>query len=165
MIRAGGKTAAGFTLLELAVAMTVLTGGGAVLWYGVRSSARLDRLNRIHHAAFLAAESEMESLRLTAKGDIHDTDYVVSGPGGVSMRLKREVFDSARIVNTLPELVLDENLAPVECRKPLEVAVRVDLESDLVGAGESASGNEGSGNPSSRILIRLTAKLPEYRWY
>ena len=41
----------GFTVVELAVALTVLSAGSAVLWYALRSASRLDRMNRAHHAA------------------------------------------------------------------------------------------------------------------
>jgi hypothetical protein len=170
----------GFTVLELAVALTVLSAGSAVLWYGVRSSARLERVNRAHHAALMLARSDLESLRALPRQDIHDTAYLGPGAGAESLLVVRRVMDSARIVNTLRDVALDERLSPKELRKPLEVRVRVYV---APGAGEGngpadpsrladqaepsyfgpADGEGAGGAP--RPLATLTLKLPEYKWW
>jgi len=158
--------------------MTVLAAGTAVLWYGLRSSARMDRLNRLHHAALAAARSDLESVRLLPKVNIHDTAYPIAGPGGEPLRLVREVFDSAKIVSTRDDVALDEKLSPLELRKPLEVKVRVFLNPEIGANGSSGSREPGMGeefeasDPNSgtigkdgRTLISLILKIPEYKWY
>jgi hypothetical protein len=169
----------GFTVVELAVALTVLSAGSAVLWYGLRSSARLDRLNRAHHAALLLARSDLESLRALPKADIHDTAYLGQGAGAESLLVVRRVMDSARIVNTLREITLDEGMSPKELRKPLEVRVRV-YRAPLADGGGFAEPSRfeepsepsyfgptdeaGEGGPP-RPMATLTLKLPEYKWW
>lgn len=167
-----------FTVLELAIALTVLSAGSAVLWYGLRSASRLDHLNRAHHAALMLARSDLESLRAFPRQDIRDTAYLGQGAGAESLLVVRRVMDSARIVNTLQEVALDEKLSPKELRKPLEVRVRV----YLAPAGEGGSADpsrfadqaepsyfgpvdeDGAGGPP-RPLAALTLKLPEYKWW
>lgn len=167
----------GYTLVEIAVAVSVLAAGSAVLWYGIRSSAKIDKLNRLHHAAVAAAVSDLEGLRGRVRKDIHDTAYGVSGPAGEGMRVVRQVFDSAKIVAAYSELTLDENMSPKELRKPLEVRVRVfRAAADSAGgarasygsfSGEAADAGSGdAGADSSRApLASLILKLPEYLWY
>lgn len=167
----------GFTVLEIVVALTVLTAGSSVLWYGLRSSAKMDRLNRLHHAAVMAARSDMESLRSRPKSEIHDTAYLAFGTGGDSLLVVRRVLDSARIVNSLEEIVLDDKLSPKELRKPLEVRVsvfrapaedaagfldRADSPSDGFATPDDAEDSEGGAR---HPLAALILKLPEYRWY
>jgi hypothetical protein len=175
----GLKGQRAFTVLELAVALTVLSAGSAVLWYGLRSAARLDLLNRAHHAALLLARSDLESLRALPRQDIHDTAYLGQGAGAEPLLVVRRVMDSARIVNTLPEVTLDEKLSPKELRKPLEVRVRV-YRAPTGEGGEPVdpsrfddqaepsyfgpSDGEGPGGPP-RPLATLTLKLPEYKWW
>jgi prepilin-type N-terminal cleavage/methylation domain-containing protein len=169
----------GFTVIEIAIALTILAGGSAVLWYGLRSSARLDKMNRDHHAALLLARSDLESLRSLPKQDIHDTAYLGQGAGAESLLVVRRVMDSARIVNTLGELVLDEKLSPKELRKPLEVRVRV-YRAPMAGAGgfrEPAAfrepaevdffgtSEEGAESGAPHPLANLVLKLPEYKWW
>jgi hypothetical protein len=169
----------GFTVVELAVALTVLSAGSAVLWYALRSAARLDRLNRAHHAALLLARSDLESLRALPKADIHDTAYLGQGAGAESLLVVRRVMDSARILNTQREVSLDEGLSPKELRKPLEVRVRVYRAPVAEGGGfvepsrfEEPSepsyfgpaDEEGAGGPP-HPMATLTLKLPEYRWW
>lgn len=168
----------GFTVLELIVALTVLSAGSAVLWYGLRSASRLDRLNRAHHAALLLARSDLESARILPREDIHDTAYLGHGAGAESLLVVRRVMDSARIVNTLRELVLDDKMSPKELRKPLEIRVRVYRSPVSGGSGSvdpsrfddqsepsyfGPSDGEGADGPP-RPLATLTLKLPEYRW-
>ena len=158
----------GLTVIELAVAMTLLTAGSAVLWYGLRSSLKLDKLNRIHHAALFAARSDLETVRVLSKGNVHDTAYTVSGPGGEPLRLVRQVFDSIRIMQSMRDIALDEKLAPLELRKPLEVKVQVLLNSETteMGSGANAwSDFTDQTNPDGRVLITLILKLPEYQWH
>lgn len=169
----------GFTVVELAVALTVLSAGSAVLWYGLRSASRLDRLNRAHHAALLLARSDLESLRALPKEDVHDTAYLGQGAGAESLLVVRRVMDSARIVNTEREVTLDEHMSPKELRKPLEVRVRVYRAPLANGGGfADASHFEEPAEPSyfgpadedgaagrPRPLATLTLKLPEYRWW
>jgi prepilin-type N-terminal cleavage/methylation domain-containing protein len=181
VVIAGRKTGQrGFTVVEIAVALTILASGSAVLWYGLRSSAALDRLNRLHHAAVMAARSDLETLRARSKQDIHDTAYFASGTLGDSLLVVRTVMDSARIVNTLEEVVLDDKLSPKELRKPLEVRVIVyrlpteeagryrDIPRYLAEIGEESADpaeetDGGEGKP--RRMASLILKLPEYRWY
>ena len=169
----------GFTVVEIIVALTVLAAGSAVLWYGLRSTARLDRLNRAHHAALVLARSDIESLRALPKQDIHDTAYLGAGSGADSLLVVRRVMDSARIVNTLTEVVLDDKMSPKELHKPLEVRVRV-YRAPSVDAGGFHSGQafeepeesiffgsseeDAEGGPP-RPLASLVAKLPEYKWW
>ena len=169
----------GFTVVELAVALTVLSAGSAVLWYGIRSASRLDQLNRSHHAALLLARSDLESLRALARADIHDTAYLGQGAGAESLLVVRRVMDSARIVNTLHEVALDESMTPKETRKPLEVRVRV-YRAPLADGGGFAepsrfeepsepsyfgpADDEGEGGPP-RPMASLTLKIPEYKWW
>ena len=175
----GARPARGFTVLELVVSLTLLAAGSAVLWYGVRSAARLDRLNRAHHAALMLARSDLESLRALPRQDIHDTAYLGQGAGAESLLVVRRVMDSARIVNTLHEIALDEGLSPKELRKPLEVRVRVYRAPAADGGGfadpsafqEPSEPSyfgpveaEGSQGPP-RALATLTLKLPEYKWW
>lgn len=168
----------GHTLIEVVMAVTILAAGSAVLWYGLRSTAEIDRRNRMHHAANLLARSDLEFLRGVPKGNIHDTVYLASGVGPDSLVLVRTVMDSARIANTLDELVLDEKLSPKEWRKPLEVRARV----FALDQGEDAPafdpddfilrfgfGGEGrveaeAGGPTAP-LASLILKLPEYKWW
>lgn len=174
-----GARQKGFTILEIAVSLTVLSAGSAVLWYGLRSAARLDQLNRAHSAALLLARSDLESIRALPKADIRDTAYLGAGAGAESLLVVRRVMDSARIVNSLPELVLDDKMSPKELRKPLEVRVRVYRapEPDAGGFrdpsamadpaepvffGTSAEGEEGG---PARPLADLVIKLPEYKWW
>ncbi len=169
----------GFTLLEIIVSLTVLAAGSAVLWYGLRSSARLDRLNRAHHAALILARSDIESLRSLPKQDIHDTAYLGRGGGADSLLVVRRVMDSARIVNTLAEVVLDDKMSPKELHKPLEVRVRIyraptadaggfrdpgtfEEPAESIFFGTSDEDTEG-GPP--RPLASLVFKLPEYKWW
>jgi prepilin-type N-terminal cleavage/methylation domain-containing protein len=166
----------GFTVLELAIAMTILSAGSAVLWYGLKSSAKQERLNRLHHAAIIAARSDLESLRSIPKQDIHDTLYLSSGGSGESLLVVRTVMDSARIVNSLDEVVLDDKLSPKEAKKPLEVKVAVyRLPASETGSPPDAaslrdpesedtpSGGGPDGKP--RKLAGFILKLPEYKWY
>lgn len=170
----------GFTVVEIAVALTILASGSGILWYGLRSSAALDKLNRLHHAAVMAARSDLETLRARPKQDIHDTAYLAAGTLGDSLLVVRTVMDSARIVNTLDEVVLDDKLSPKELRKPLEVKVIVyrlpmeeagryrDISHYLGGIGEESADpveetDGGDGKP--RRLASLILKVPEYRWY
>jgi hypothetical protein len=169
-----------FTVLELAVALTVLSAGSAVLWYGLRSASRLDHLNRAHHAALMLARSDLESLRALPRQDIHDTAYLGQGAGAESLLVVRRVMDSARIVNTLRDVALDERLSPKELRKPLEVRVRVYIAPAAEDGGGPADPSrfvdqaepsyfgpaeaEGPGGPP-RPLAALTLKLPEYKWW
>lgn len=164
----------GYTVIELAVAMTVLSAGSAVLWYGLKSSSRLDRMNRLHHSALMAARSEMELLRLRPKESIHDTTYALTGLDGESMVLVRQVFDSTRIMASLDDIVLDEKLSPQELRKPLEVKVQVLLQekkdSDQNSFTYSNSSQLGFDDAeeldqNGRSLVTLILKIPEYRWY
>jgi prepilin-type N-terminal cleavage/methylation domain-containing protein len=170
----------GFTVVEIAVALTVLAAGSSVLWYGLRASARMDALNRLHHAAVLAARSDLESLRGRPKEDVHDTVYGAAGSGADTLVVVRRVMDSARIVNTLEEIELDDKLSPKELRKPLEVRVRVygirageggalDIASLRLEEGESAESDGGENGEGAegrpRLLTSLVLKLPEYRWY
>lgn len=168
-----GGRGAGYTLLEIVVALTVLSIGSSILWYTLRSSTRLDRMNRLHHAANLAARSDLESLRAAHKSALRDTSYKVLGPGGEELLLAREVFDSADIAESSDELILDANLSPLELRKPREVRVRVFM---AVRDGDDGTGFGGSfGNwdddwtsadsSSRRTLATLLLKIPEYRWY
>ncbi|MDB5105827.1 MAG: hypothetical protein JWP91_3516 [Fibrobacteres bacterium] len=170
------KGVRGFTVIEITVALTVLSAGSAVLWYGLRSSARIDRQNRLHHAAVLAARSDLESLRGLPKTDIHDTAYRAPGIGEDSVMVVRRVMDSARIMNTLEEVVLDDKLSPRELHKPLEVRVkvyRIAAAGEGGGTGPSFSLDEkedpfaadGSDKGKPRLLTSLTLKLPEYKWY
>ena len=181
VVIAAGKTAQrGFTVVEIAVALTILASGSAVLWYGLRSSASLDKLNRLHHAAVLAARSDLETLRAHPKKDIHDTAYLAAGTLGDSLLVVRTVLDSARIVNSLEEVVLDESLSPKELRKPLEVMVNVysvsmeeagryrDLQGylDQIGNADSTPPTEmDAGEAGPRKMASLVLKLPEYKWY
>lgn len=160
---------AGYTMVEIAVAVTVLAVGSAVLWYGIRSSAKIDKLNRLHHAAVAAAASDLEGLRSRLRKGIRDTAYDVPGPAGEGLRVVRTVFDSAKIVAELTELTLDENMSPKELRKPLEVRVRVfrtkpDSAAEAHGsfADEAADAEE---SPQGAPLASLILKLPEYQWY
>lgn len=170
----------GFTVLEIVVALTVLAAGSSVLWYGLRSSAKMDRLNRLHHAAITAARSDLESLRSRPKSEIHDTAYLSFGAGGDSLLVVRRVMDSARIVNSLEEIVLDEKLSPKELRKPLEVRVSVfrapaedaagfldqaHSASEGFGSSDETDESDGSAGGADRALAALILKLPEYRWY
>jgi prepilin-type N-terminal cleavage/methylation domain-containing protein len=168
----------GFTVVEIAIALTVLAAGSSVLWYGLRSSAKADKSNRLHHAAVLFARSDLEILRGLRKEDIHDTEYVVPGVGGDSLLVVRRVMDSARIVNTLGEIILDDKLSPKELRKPLEVRVRVYRAAPVTEEGfrdaasfpepDESGGFEGEGGTEAdrpRLMASLTLKLPDYRWY
>jgi prepilin-type N-terminal cleavage/methylation domain-containing protein len=169
----------GFTVVEIAVALTVLAAGSSVLWYGLRASAKLDKLNRLHHAAVLAARSDLESLRGRPKENIHDTSYQAAGSGGDSLLVVRRVMDSARIVNTMDEIVLDDKLSPKELRKPLEVRVSVfrlvpsedgsfrDASAFPDPDSEDAFGPEAGAGKADRPgpLTSLILKLPEYKWY
>lgn len=172
------KRASGYTVIEIVVAITVLAAGSAVLWYGVRSAAQIDRLNAMHHAAVLLARSDLESLRGAAKEAIHDTVYLGRGAGADSLILVRTVMDSARIVNTLDELVLDERLSPKELRKPLEVRVRVYTDGKVDAATfdpdsflrrlesrEDGMYAEEEDEAAPRALASLILMLPEYKWY
>jgi hypothetical protein len=167
----------GFTVLELAIALTILSAGSAVLWYGLKSSAKQERSNRLHHAAIIAARSDLESLRSIPKQDIHDTLYLSSGGSGESLLVVRTVMDSSRIVNSLDEVVLDDKLSPKEAKKPLEVKVAVyRLPASESGPPLDASSfkdPETDESPSSgdgedrkpRKLVGFLLKLPEYKWY
>lgn len=160
----------GHTLIEVVVAFTVLSVGSAVLWYDLRASARLERMNRLHHEANRLARSELESLRAVPRREVRDTSYRAPGGGGEALLVVREVFDSARVVAALDEVVLDDALSPVELRKPLEVRVRVfdasGAEGDAVPA-PSAWGDpwEDGAEGGARALATLILKLPDYRWH
>lgn len=163
----------GYSLLEIIVAMTVLSLGSAVLWYTLRSSARLEKLNRLHHEANILARSELEILRGVPRRDIRDTSYRVAVSGGEELMVVREVFDSAKVVSSLKEVALDENLSPAELRKPLEVRVRVFRRAvsedggiawplpEWDGEWESGEGED----EERRTLSALVLKIPEYRWH
>lgn len=160
----------GFTILELAVAMTVLSSGSAVLWYALRSSARLEKLNQVHHIAFLAARTEVENLRLFDKKNIHDTSYTLQESKGISLMVRREVFDSARIVSNLSDVILDAKLSPLELKKPLEVRVSVYLLSEenafsSENADKFVTDADNSSFKNKHALVILLLKIPEYQWY
>lgn len=169
MIRGSRPGSRGHTVVELAVAMTVLAAGTAVLWYGLRSSARMDRMNRLHHAALAAARSDLETIRLLPKMGIHDTAYPLAGPGGEPLRLVREVFDSARIMSGMDDIALDDKLSPMELRKPLEVKVRVFLKPEspeAISIGPfDGDDHDAHDKGAERVLVSLILKLPEYKWY
>lgn len=182
IVKGTRNPARGFTVVEIAVALTVLSSGSAVLWYGLRASANMDHLNRLHHAASVAARSDLESLRAVPKADIHDTLYLAPGTGAESLLVVRRVMDSARIVNTLDEIVLDDRLTPKEVSKPLEVNVKVYRlprpgESGYSAPADPASFrdpleddyssplDEDEAGDKPRLLAKLTLMLPEYKWY
>ena len=162
---------AGYSLIEIVVAMTVLAVGASILWYSVRSSARLEKLNRLHHEGILLARSDLESLRSVPRQEIKDTSYRIAGPGGDELMLVREVFDSAKIVSTLAEVALDDRMSPVELRKPLEVRVRVFMampgeEGDFPEPMQDwNAGEEDPQVGKRRTLASLIIKIPEYRWH
>jgi hypothetical protein len=98
----------------------------------------------------------------------------VAGPRGEPLRLVRLVFDSARIMSSLEEVVLDEKMKPKELHKPLEVMVRVfpnppGLQGKASGTDLQAEGRDDFGNEEpgegGRPLVTLLLKLPEYKWY
>lgn len=162
----------GFTVVEILVAVTVLSIGSAVLWYSLRSTARMEKQNRLHHEAAILARSDLEGLRGRPRSLIKDTSYRVPSAGGIELLVLREVFDSARIVSTLEEVTLDENMAPLELKKPLEVRVRVfqtapgeedGFGGSLQGWDMASGGEEEEG--SRRTLVRLLLKIPDYRWH
>lgn len=168
----------GHTLIEVIIAITILSVGSAALWYSVRSAGESDRRNRMHHAAHLLARSDLEFLRGVPKGNIHDTVYLAPGIGADSLVLIRTVMDSARIANTLDEVVLDERLSPKEWRRPLEVRARVfvlaqgenaapfDPESFLSRYGfDGEKPAEVDTDGPSAPLVSLILKLPEYKWW
>lgn len=165
----------GYTLLELIVALTVLSLGSAVLWYTLRSSARLDRLNRLHHEANFLARSDLEALRIVPRQEVRDTAYRVAVAGGEELLVVREVFDSAKVMSNLGEIILDDKLSPLELRKPLEVRVRVfrpqageegEIPAPSVGWGDGWEQDwRGQDSSSLRTLSSLILKLPEYRWH
>lgn len=161
----------GFTILEIAVALTILSAGSAVLWYTVRSAARGDKQNFAYHAAVALAESELESLRGLPRETIKDTSYAMP-VSGAELRVVRVVYDSAKIVASQPEITLDDAMSPVELRKPLEVRVMVfktsaDKEEGSPPSGErfSLDGPSGIDLPADPPLVSLTLKLPDYQWY
>jgi hypothetical protein len=139
----------------------------------------VDKLNRSHHAAILLARSDLESVRGMPKADVRDTAYLGQGAGAESLLVVRRVMDSARIVNTLPELVLDEKMSPKELRKPLEVRVRVFRAPSADAGGFRGAGDfvdpaepvffgsaeEGEEGGPARPLADLVLKLPEYKWW
>lgn len=151
--------------------MTVLSIGSAVLWYTLRSSARLEKMNRLHHEANILARSELEGLRGVPRREIRDTSYRVAVAGGEELRVVREVFDSAKVVSSLKEVTLDENLSPAELRKPLEVRVRVFRDAGEGGFGEALPAWDGDWESGAgedgkrRTLSALVLKIPEYRWH
>jgi prepilin-type N-terminal cleavage/methylation domain-containing protein len=160
----------GFTLIEVVVAVTVLSIGSAILWYSLRSSARLEKQNRLHHAANLLARSDLESLRGLPVSGIRDSAYRLEGPGGEPLLVVREVFDSADIA-AQPELTLDESLSPRQLREPREVRVRVLMAGEGDGTGFGLDpfsawpgGNWPAGEEGRRVLVSLAIKIPEYRW-
>ena len=164
----------GFTILEMAVAMTVLIIGGGTVWYSLQSASKIDKLNRIHQAALRMAQSDLESLRGVQRANIRDSAYRSPGPGGEELLVVREVFDSVRIVSTLQEITLDDKFTPLELKKPLEVRVRVWQLPPDGQEGTSWTAYEGhspesltasESSPPGRLLTSLTFKLPDYRWY
>jgi prepilin-type N-terminal cleavage/methylation domain-containing protein len=171
MPRGSGKQA-GYTLIEIIVALSVLSIGSAVLWYTLRSSSRLERMNRLHHEANLLARSELEAVRTRPRHEVKDTTYDVTSAAGGALTVERMVFDSAKVFAALEEIALDETLAPQELRKPLEVRVRV---YEAAGEGEGASipdaglawdgAASGGAAEGRRILSSLVLKIPEYRWH
>lgn len=160
----------GHTLIEVVVAFTVLSIGSAVLWYDLRASARLERMNRLHHEANRLARSELESLRVLPRREVRDTAFRVPAGGGETLLVVREVFDSAKVMDALEEVVLDDALSPVELRKPLEVRVRV-LDASEVEGDEIPDPSPGrdpwsdGSEAGPRVLSSLILKLPEYRWH
>jgi len=157
------KSQSGFSIIELVIAMVLLSGGSAILWYGIKSSSRMDHLNKLHHLALTAAESDLESIRLLPKRNIHDTEYAISGAGSDGLLLTRMVFDSSKMVNTLHDIPLDEKLSPKELRKPLEVKVQVSLL--LTQSDPAENFSPSSTDDHKRTLVSLTFKIPEYQWY
>lgn len=161
---------AGYTLIEIIVALSVLSIGSAVLWYTLRSSARLERMNRLHHEANLLARSELEALRARPPGGIADTAYEVASPSGAKLAVERMVFDSAKVMATLEEITLDGMMRPEELKKPLEVRVRVYLDLAEDGSAIPDAGLAWDGVPlgsvpeGRRVLASLVLKIPEYRW-
>ena len=159
----------GYSLVEVVVAVTVLSVGSAVLWYSLRSSARLDKENRLHHAANLLARSDLETLRGLPRRDVRDTAYRLQGPGGEPLLVVREIYDSADIASQ-PELTLDEALSPRQLREPLEARVRVFMagegEEDGFGLDPFSAwpGEDPAGEGERRVLASLSLKIPEYRW-
>jgi prepilin-type N-terminal cleavage/methylation domain-containing protein len=163
---------AGYTLIEIIVALAVLSIGSAVLWYTLRSSARLERMNRLHHEANLLARSELEAVRILPRKDIRDTAYGVASSSGLELTVAREVFDSAKVFATLGEITLDEKMVPEELKKPLEVRVRVfappggEDDGGVPDAGSAwDSWGGGSAAGKRRALASLVLKIPEYRWH
>lgn len=162
------KKDSGFTVVEIVMALTVLSIGSAMLWYTLRSSARLERINRLHHEANILARSELESLRSIPRADIRDTSYRMTVMGE-EILIVREVFDSAKVVSSLRELVLDEHMNPVELRKPLEVRVRVlrtrSSEGEALPDPSGSWSPPDAGDAPQPALSILSLKIPEYKWH
>jgi prepilin-type N-terminal cleavage/methylation domain-containing protein len=165
----------GYTILEIVIAVSILSLGSAVLWYTLRSAAHADRINRLHHFAVAAAQSDLESLHGRSRRNIQDTAYSVKTGAGDDLRLVRVVFDSAKIVASMTEITLDENLTPKELQKPLEVRVSVykvategETPAEEGGAGfslENFSETQADTGKYGKPLVTLTDKLPDYQWY
>ncbi len=146
----------GFTLIEVMVALVALSIGSGSVWYGLQASAKQDRNGRLHIMALEAARSQLESVQNRPRQSIHDTSFQLLIGETPVLQVNRVVLDSARLLELLPEIVLDEQGSPLALHKPLEVKVEVwELQNDSL-SGESQK---------KRSLLTLSTLIPDYAWY
>lgn len=161
----------GYTLLEVLAAAAILVTGAGVLWHEVQVADEARLLGDAQRLALLGARTELDRIRLVPKFELHDTLYRLE-PAAPVLFLHREVFDSASMLETLPEVDLDAKGSPVYLRRPLEVRVRV----FAPPRGEEVPASLPTDPRSARILAgewtgagwkRLAAfsfLIPDYQW-
>ena len=147
----------GFTLVEVLVAMLILAIGSSTVWYIYESLVRLNLQGQKHWEASILAQEELEYVRILPKEMVHDTVYEKSGVYGGKYKIKRTVFDSVKIEESMDDIDVDENGRPLHLRRPLEIKVQIREKKE-----EEALELEKS---EISALFTLSFLKPDYNWY
>ncbi|MBF0432715.1 MAG: prepilin-type N-terminal cleavage/methylation domain-containing protein [Fibrobacteria bacterium] len=146
---------AGFTMIELLMAMVILFIGSMLSWYSFDISNRFNVANFQRSEALSLAQSEIELVRVIPKKQVIDTSYEVAGSRGSSFKVVRSVFDSSKVEESRDASDKDFSGTAIYLRRPLEVRVDVLLYSDEM---TNLEGEE------KQILVTLYFLKPEYQW-
>lgn len=164
----------GFTLVESAVALSILISGIAIFLWQLRQQSHVSQGQVRKLYALEAAQSDIESLQAMPPDWMQDTDYTVPGPGVEKLRVVRLVYDTADFENSTEELKLGPDLLPLALKEPREVQVKVyradadgklmadpmDSPLSLLFSPSWSQSSDPKNEPEP--LLRLTARLPQY---
>ncbi len=147
---------AGFTLIEVLVAATILSLGAGVIWYTFGAALRIEFRGERYAAALDLAVREAENIRRYPRSLVGDTVYCMEAPGRGKFAIKRTVLDTAKIEEIVENTYLeDEKIAEIYNR-PLEVRIRILAVSDDW---------DPDFNEDGETVMELGFLKPEYTWY